>query len=148
MGFGTSATQMVFFIAAIVIAVGVIGSFNTSVSKLSGNVQARSEALSNELTTDIRIVNDAGDMPNTPLVIYILNTGTRTLDPTGTVILLDGQAHTDLAFDVLENAEDTTWRQGEVLQITLTGSALASGDHRVKAIAGQGIADTIRFNIP
>lgn len=148
MGFGTSATQIVFFIAAIVVSVGIVGAFNTSISKINGNVQARGETLSDELTTDIRIINDAGEMPNNPLVLYVLNTGTHSLAPSETIVLLDGQAHTSLAFDVLDSADDEIWRQGQVLEVTLTGSNLASGDHRAKVIVGHGVADTLRFNIP
>lgn len=147
MGFGTSATQLVFFIAAMVVAAGVVGAFSTSVSKLNGGIHTRSESLNDELTTDIRIVNDPGDMPNDPLVIYVLNTGSRTLDPEESLLLLDGAAHTDLAFDVLESSSDS-WRAGEVLKITATGSDLASGDHRVKVIVAHGVADTLRFSIP
>lgn len=147
MGFGNSASHTIFFIAAIVISVGVVGAFQTNVSKFSGDINSRSETVSNELTTDIRIINDAGDMPNNPLVLYVMNSGTRSLDPNQTVVLVNGQAHTNLAFDVLETSEDVV-RSGYVLQVTVTGLNLASGDHRAKVIVGHGVADTLRFHIP
>lgn len=146
MGFGTSATQMVFFIAAIVVAAGVVGAFSTSVSKLNGGIHDRSDALNNELTTDIRIVNDPGTMPNDPLVLYVLNTGSRSLESGATVLLINGAAHTNLTYEVLDGDADV-WRSGEVLKVQANGAALASGDHRVKVIVSHGIADTLRFSI-
>ena len=131
MGFGTSASQIVFFIAAIVVSVGVVGSFNTSVSELTGDVHARGDLLANELATDVRIVNDPGEMPNDPVVLYVLNTGTRTLVPNETVVLIDGAVHSAVVFDVLDTSSDS-WRAGQVLEITLTGSNLAAGDHRAR----------------
>lgn len=147
MGFGNSASHIVFFIAAVVVAAGVVGAFSTNVSKLTGHVNARSDALNDELSTDIRIINDPGEMPNGPLVLYVLNTGSRSLDPNSTVVLLNGEAKTTFAFDVLESTEDV-WRHGQVLQITLTGTNLPAGDHRVKVVVDNGVSDTLRFNIP
>lgn len=147
MGFGTSATQSIFFIAAVVVSVGVVGAFETNVSRFAGDIDERSDAVSAELSTDVRIINDPGDMPNNPVVLYVMNIGTKSLAPNSTVVLIDGAAKTTLAFDVLETAEDI-WRTGDVLKITVTGENLASGDHRIKVIVGHGVADSIRFNIP
>ena len=147
MGFGVSGSHTVMFIAAIVVAVGVVATMQTSVTRLSGGMDARGDALTRELTTDIRIVNDPGDMPDNPLVLYVLNTGTSSLEPTETIVLVDGAVRTDLAFDVLDTTDETL-RAGQVLKVTVNNEDLASGDHRVKVIVEHGVSDTLRFNIP
>lgn len=147
MGFDVSATHTVFFIAAIILAAGTIGVFNQSVQKFTGDVASKSDGLSRELTAEVRVVNDPARVPNNPVILYVLNTGTSTLAPTETIVVVDGQVHTALSFDVLGTSEDIIWRNGQVLMITLDGANLANGDHRVKVIGQFGAADTIRFSI-
>ncbi|MBW3583967.1 MAG: hypothetical protein KY455_12810 [Euryarchaeota archaeon] len=147
MGMESGATHAVFFIAALVLAGAVVATFNDSIQRFSGEIDDRGRQFSDELTTDIAIVNDVGSMPNNPVVLYVLNTGSRPLAPNETIVFIDGSVDIDLSFDVLETSEDT-WRTGQVLKITMNGQNLASGDHRIKVSVIHGVSDTIRFNIP
>ncbi len=146
MGFETSATHIVFFIAAVVLAGAVVGTLSTQIGKFQNDIQDRGELLSDELSTDIRIINDAANVPNNPIVLYVLNTGERPLNPNSTVVFVDGQPYTSLTFDVLETSEDV-WRAGQVLEITVTGLNLGAGDHRAKVSVAHGVSDSFRFRI-
>lgn len=144
MGFSVSATHIIFFIAAIVIATTVVGALHGTAGKLSGGISTKSDALYDELATDLRIVNDPGDVDTNPLVVYALNTGSKSIDPDEVVLLIDGTVHTDLTTDVLDG--DSMWRSGQVLEITANGTNLGAGDHRVRVVAESGASDTLRFN--
>lgn len=146
MGFEISATHTIFFIAAVVIAAGTVGVLNQSVQKFTGEFSTRSGGLVDELATDIRIINDAGNVPNDPVRIYVLNTGSKSIAPEETIVLLNGQPYTDLAYDVVEEV-DEVWRSGQVLEITMNGANLGGGDHRIKVVVERGVGDTIRFAI-
>ncbi len=145
MGFGVSASHMIFFIAALVIATAVVGTLHNSAGKLSGGIDTKSDALHDELTSDLRIINDPAEVSSDPLVVYALNTGSKTLDPEGVVLLIDGVIHSAITTDVLDG--DAMWRPGEVLEITADGTNLPGGDHRVRVVAESGASDTLRFNV-
>lgn len=144
MGFDVSATHTVFFITAVVVAVGVAGGLQQSASKLAGGINEHGEALHEELTSAIRIINDAADVPDDPVVLYVLNTGSRTLTPSETVVMIDGVPQNNPSFDVLGTASED-WRPGDVVEITLPGTNLNAGDHRAKVIAEYGAEHTLRF---
>lgn len=146
MGFETSATHIVFFIAAVVLAGAVVGTLSSQIGEFQGDINSRGNLLSDELSTDIRVINDAGNVPNGPLILYVLNTGERPLNPNSTIVFVDGQPYTTLGFDVLETSEDT-WRTGRVLEITVTGLTVSAGDHRAKVSVSHGVSDTLRFRI-
>ena len=147
MGVDISATHTLFFIAAVVLAVGTVGVFNQSVQKFNGEVGTRSTGLADELSTDVRIINDPAEITTSPVTVYVMNTGSSTLSPGESIVLLDGAPHTDLAFDVIADDDDVEWAPGQVLQITLTGSNLGNGDHRLKVVVQHGVADILRFTI-
>jgi archaeal flagellar protein FlaG len=144
MGSGVSASHMIFFIAALVLSVSVVGALHGTTSRLAGGIGSRGDHLHDELTTNIRIVNDPAKMPN-PLNLYVMNTGSRTIPTSEVFVLIDGTAHTALTFTVLGGS--ATWRTGEVVEIT-TGQNLAGGDHARAVVVAHGVSDTIWFNIP
>lgn len=145
MGFGVSASHMIFFIAALVIATAVVGTLHNSAGKLSGGIDSKSDALHDELITDLRIINDPAEVSSSPLVVYVLNTGSKTLDPDSVILLINGAVHSATTTDVIDG--DTMWRPGQVLQITADGSDLPGGDHRVRVVTDTGASDTLRFNV-
>lgn len=147
MGADTSATHVIFFIAAVVLAGTVVGTLTNQVGRFQNDLGDRSDLLSDELQTDIRIINDAADMQDGPLVLYVLNTGSRTLDTVDIVVFVDGAPYTELGLDVLDSADDDTWRRGEVLEVTVTGLTAGAGDHRAKVSVAHGVSDTLRFRI-
>ncbi len=146
MGVETAQTHAIFFIAAVVVAAGVVGIFNQSIGGFTGQLKDRSNHLSDELATDIRIVNDPANMPNSPLTFYVLNTGSAPILLVDVIVLVNGIAYTTLALDVLATTEEVL-RTGQVLQIQVTGLNLSSGDHQARVIVAHGVADNLRFTI-
>lgn len=145
MGFGTSATHIIFFIAAVVVATAVVGTLHTSAGKLSGGIGSKSTALDEELRTDLRIVNDPAEMPNDPLIVYAMNTGSRTMDAESVILLVNGLVHQDTTHQLPGGGD--SWHPGEVIQLTANGVDLPGGDHRVRVVGDTGASDTLRFHV-
>src|SRR3972149_5513376 len=93
---GDGITQLIFFIAAIVIAVGVIGVVTVNVQSISASYGMNSKTLADQLKTDITIINDPGAIPKTQVGtqyryhFYVKNTGKSTLDPTSVNLFING----------------------------------------------------------
>lgn len=146
MGFSVSSTHTIFFIAAVFIAVAVVGVFHGAVNNFTGGVSDRGRTLTDELSTDIRIVTDPVLVPNNPVVLYSMNTGSKAIDPGEIVVLVNGRVHSDVTWQILGD-DDGMWRTGQVIELTLVGLELPSGDHRIRVIAMHAAADNLSFNI-
>ncbi len=154
MGAGTSATHMIFFIAAIVIAIGVVGVVTVNVQSLSSSTNIGSKVLSNQIKTDITIINDPFIIPfdGTNYTFYVKNTGATELTPSLVNILLNGSMDTVDAWRILDRNDNTweaqapVWKPGDVLEINISAS-LPSGDHYLKVACENGESDSIRFKI-
>ena len=59
----SSFTQMLFFIAAIVVAVSVSGVLIGVSNSMANELKVKSETMSNEMGTEIKIINDPRHVP-------------------------------------------------------------------------------------
>jgi flagellar protein FlaG len=148
MGAGASATQMVFFIASVIIALSVVGAIFINVQSLSSSVVVGSKTLSEQLKSDITVINDPEIIPNSSglyYTFYVKNTGIQELGTKYITVIIDGTiiSDTDLNKTILEEGGQT-WLTGDVLQINTTVS-LAAGNHKLRVITTNGIEDTFLF---
>ena len=139
---GTSASHLIFFIAAIVVASAVAGIFVTTTINFAKDIGAGAKARSNDLNTQITIINDASAMPYNStaqtLILYVKNIGSTSISPNSTRVLMDGWWNStwNLTTRLLDNA--TAWGNEAVLEVTIGNITLSSGDHRVKvSVAGK-----------
>jgi flagellar protein FlaG len=145
MGAGTSATQMVFFITSVIIALSVVGAIFMNVQSLSSSMIVGSKTLSEQLKTDITVINDPEIIPNTSgqyYKFYVKNTGIQELDTNYITLIIDGTMVTNLNKTILEGGQ--TWLTGDVLMINAT-VPLAAGNHNLRVITANGIEDTFPF---
>ena len=149
MGAGESATQMIFFITSVIIALSVVGAIFLNVQSLSSAVIIGSKTLSEQLKTDITVINDPDIIPNSGGIytFYVKNTGIQELDTKYITIIMDGAIipDNDLNKTILEGTQE--WLTGDVLKINATVS-LASGSHNLRVITANGIEDTFLFRTP
>src|SRR5450759_406442 len=92
MGAGASATQMVFFIASVIIALSVVGAIFMNVQSLSSAVIIGSKTLSEQLKTDITVINDPEIIPNSNGIyytFYVKNTGVQELGTKYMTVIID-----------------------------------------------------------
>ncbi len=145
---GEGITHLIFFIGAIIIAVGVIGVVTTNVQSITASYGMNSKSLADQLKTDITIINDPAAIPysNPNYSFFVKNTGNSILDPSTVNMFVDGIYTRNLTYNVMEGG--TSWSPSFVLMLNYSTSknpALSSGDHSVRVVAGNGVFDTMAF---
>ena len=145
---GEAITQMIFFIGAIIIAVGVIGVVTTNVQSISSSYGMNSKTLADQLKTDITIINDPAAIPyiSNNYSFYVKNTGQSTLDNTTVNMFLDGKYTMNLTTTIMDGG--SYWYPTYVLRLnysTTKNPTISSGDHTVRVVAGNGVFDTMPF---
>ena len=144
-----SVSHLIIFIAAMVVAASVAGALTTTVNDISNAIDEQGPSVSDDIRSDITIINDAGaDVVNTStdtIELYVKNTGQRELSTsTGNIdILINGQFSVAESVEVVSNG-DGVWGRNDVAQINVDGSGNAlddPGENRVKVVIG-GSEDT------
>ena len=147
----TAASQLIFFIAAMVVATAVAGMFVTTTINISKDIRRAADAQSKAFNTQVTVINDASAMPYnstcSTLVLYIKNTGSTTIDEKQTSVLINGTYFTrdNMTFTLLDGA--TEWKDEVVLQVTMSNVTLAPGDYTLKVIVQGGKFTTFSFKI-
>lgn len=142
-----SVSHMIIFIASMIIAAGVAGTFTTEVGKISGAIDERALDVSEKLKTDIEIISDPGsevwNSSTGNVTVYVKNTGSMTLtaEADQVDVFVDGVYQTNLNVSVLDGSD---WQDGNVVEITFDYGSLPSGDHRIKVVVN-GDEDTLVF---
>lgn len=147
MGADTTSTQLIFFIAATVVATAAAGIMAGIVTDLTGKAEIRGKAFGDSIASEITIINDPNSIVTSPdTLFYVKNTGNTELDWGNMTVILDGQILTSptISFSLLSG--ETTFRPGAIVQVTRAGS-VASGDHDLKVVMENGVSDTLRFRI-
>ncbi len=152
---GEGITQMIFFIGAIVIAVGVISVVSHNVQSISASYGMSSQTLADQLKTDITIINDPAAIPcdSVNCSFFVKNTGKNTLDNSSVNLFLDGN-YQNVTKNMTIMDGGSVWYPTYVLRLNisaslLNASLLPSGlrDHTVRVVAGNGVFDTMPFRI-
>ncbi|HVM45359.1 MAG TPA: hypothetical protein VM582_05435 [Candidatus Thermoplasmatota archaeon] len=144
MGADTTSTQLIFFIAATVVATATAGIFTGVVTDLTGKASIRAKSFGDELASEVEIINDPSAVVTSPeTLFYVKNTGATTLDHTRVTVLVDG-AIVSTTNELMDG--ETTFRPGAVLKITYAAT-LPAGDHRVAVVMDNGVRDEMRFRI-
>lgn len=147
---GEGITQLIFFIAAIIIAVGVIGVVTTNVNTISTSYGMNSKTLADQLKTDITIINDPSSIPwvSNNHSFYVKNTGKNTLDITTISMFVDGN-YTNVTnkMTIMETNSVSPWYPTYVLRINYSTRINSPPyGHILRVVVGNGIFDTITFN--
>jgi archaellum component FlaG (FlaF/FlaG flagellin family) len=144
MGADTTSTQLIFFIAATVVATAAAGILSGIVLDLSGKMEIRGKAFGDEIQSRIEIINDPRSVVTSPdTLFYVKNTGRNGLDYLNATVILDGQVVTTT--HTLLGGE-TTFGPGVVMQITYDPT-LAAGDHTLRVVMENGVSDDFAFRI-
>ncbi len=146
---GESIAQLIFFIGAIVIAVGVIAAVTSNVQSITTSYSINSKTLADQLKTDITIINDPAAIPYTVAggyynySFFVKNTGKNTLDNNSVNMFVDGN-YTNVTGKMTIMEGGSFWYPTYVLRLNYSGT-IASGDHTVRVVTGNGVFDTMPF---
>ena len=135
-----STSHLILFIASLVVAASVAGTFTNEIQRLSGALGDRGLDVSNQIRTDVEVISDAeaGNVYNeteNQTTVLVKNTGSQNLegDPDQIDVILDGRYQTNVTVSVVGGGG---WRVGNVARVGINRS-LSSGDHRVKIIVNE-----------
>jgi flagellar protein FlaG len=140
---GASVSEMILFIAALVVAASVAGTLTTQVDRVSDSLDDRSLDLSQEIRTDVTVISDPGAPVhdrdgNGNVTLYVRNTGSSSLPAdAGTIdVFFDGSYQSALSVTVVKPTDATdSWPRGGVIELSFNVGTLTDGsDHRVKLI--------------
>lgn len=143
MGADSTSTQLIFFIAATVVATATAGILAGVVVDLTGKASIRGKAFGEELQSEVAIINDPAAVPNNPVKIYVKNVGSTTLDWYNMTVMVDGSVVT--ATRSLLGGE-TTFRYGAICEVSYAAT-LATGDHTFHIVMENGVSDTLKIRI-
>ncbi|SFM88718.1 flagellin [Methanolobus profundi] len=147
----TAITHMIFFIAAIILAISVVAVISGDVQSMMSSSSSSSRLLSDQMRTDITIVNDPEMIPydNTTqkYTFYAKNTGKTELVPEFITVIVDGILIVPNDVDTSLVDGDVVWRPGDVLTLNVTTvpNPLGSGDHRVLVASENGKSGSMSF---
>ncbi|WP_292463365.1 flagellar protein G [Methanolobus sp.] len=147
----TAITHMIFFIVAIILAMGVITVLSSDVQSIVSSSSVNSKLVAQQMRTDITIVNDPLMVPydtsGNSYTFYAKNTGRTELTPEFITVLVDGimVASTNLETELIDG--DVVWRPGDVLVLRVipSPSPLDPGDHRILVVAENGKSGSMSF---
>jgi flagellar protein FlaG len=147
----TAITHMIFFIAAIILAMGAITVISADVQSIVSSSSVSSKLLSDQMRTDITIINDPDiiyyDDFSNYYTFYAMNTGKTELAPEYVNVLVDGLFIHPSNVAVSLQDGDVTWRPGDILilNVSTIPNPLASGDHKIMVAAENGKSDSMYF---
>ncbi|MXR52713.1 flagellar protein G [Halovenus sp. WSH3] len=132
-----SVSHLIIFIAAMLVAGSVAGLLTTTVDDISRAIEDQGFSTSDEIRSDISIINDAGATSTnssgstTNVTLYVKNTGSSELStqPEDIDVLINGQFVTGIGsgrITLLEGAE--VWSEGEVVEIVVDVSDVTIND--------------------
>jgi flagellar protein FlaG len=144
-----SASSLVLFIAALLVAASVAGVMTDSVADISESLEDESLDAAQRIDTDVAVISDAGsdavyDPDTETVTVLVKNTGRATLssDPERLDLLLDGRyVPADRASTTVLGADH--WAPGAVLRVEID-RRLESGEHRAVVVV-DGDESTLRF---
>ena len=140
---------MIFFITSVIIALSVVGALFMNIQSLTSAATMGSKTLSEQLKTDITVINDPEIIPNSggAYTFYVKNTGKEDLGKDYITVLVDGTVISEGNLNkTLITGDGAVWRSGDVLSINAAVS-LTSGSHNLRVITENGIEDDFEFRI-
>ncbi|MEZ3115782.1 flagellar protein G [Halobaculum sp. MBLA0147] len=137
---GASVSEMILFIAALVVAASVAGTLTTQVDRVSDSLSARSLDVSNEVRADVAIISDAGspgtvyDSGTGNVTLLVRNTGSSDLPASSDAVevLVNGTYVTD--FTVTVESGGPGWTRGGVVSLEIDQPLAADTAHRIKIV--------------
>ncbi|USZ68125.1 flagellar protein G [Halorussus salilacus] len=141
-----SSAHLILFIASLLIAASVAGTFTQGVQRLSSALGDRSLDVSQDVRTDVEIISDPGSgavYEDDTIRVLVKNTGSRDLPAESDQIevLVNGEYQTDVTVSVVDGS---TWQVGNVVELEIESDLDSDTDHRVKVVVN-GDEEVLEF---
>lgn len=147
MGFSLTGTQVIFFVASVIVAGAVSGVFIAVTTDVSNSFSDRGDRLQEQLDTDFKIINDNENIPNITgyYRFYLKNIGGKRIITTNEtfILFIDGELIPTANYSFSDNSV----RVGEVVTILVHYTDVSSGDQKLRVVGPQAIEDEFEFTI-
>jgi len=147
MGFSLTGTQIIFFIAAVIIASAVSGVFIVVVNDVTSSFSDRGLRVQEQLDTEFKIINDPDNIPSegSNYLFYMKNIGGAKLITSNDTfqVFIDG----DLVAIANYNFSDSSIQPGDVATLYITTSEITAGDRVLRVVGPRAIEDEFTFTI-
>jgi len=145
-----AASEMIFFVGAVVISASLVGVFFASVSQVSDSIRENAAAAVSGFEASLTILNDPGHVAYNStaqnFTLWVKNTGSRSFSVNHTVVLIDDKAIANNSYVWSFAGNYSSWSPQVTVTFTLTGLNLtASTVHFIKVIAEFGASDSQEF---
>ncbi|WP_435361467.1 hypothetical protein [Haloarchaeobius sp. DFWS5] len=141
MGFSTSGSAAILFVALLVMVSTVYPVVETANERVTSASDAQDERSLDRRHTALNVTNVSYDNVSETLVVNVTNVGSRALSVDETDLLVEGAFQTAATTTVDGDAGRNIWVPGEQLQFELTG--VTSAPSRVKVVTEFGVAQTV-----
>lgn len=145
-----AASEMIFFVGAVIISASLVGVFFAAVSNVSDSIGRQAADAASAMEASVKIENDPAHVVynNTSqnFTLWVKNIGTRTLTVNHTIVLMDQMTLANNTYVWAFAGNFSSWAPDVTVTFTLTGVNLtASRDHFMKVIAEFGATDSQEF---
>jgi flagellar protein FlaG len=147
MGFSLTGTQVIFFIAAVIIASAVSGVFIVVVNDVTKSFSDRGDRVQEQLDTEFKIINDPDNIPSegSNYLFYMKNIGGAKLITSNDTfqVFVDG----DFVAIANYNFSDSSIQPGDVAALYIATNEISAGDHTLRVVGPRAIEDEFAFTI-
>ena len=147
MGFSLTGTQVIFFVASVIVAGAVSGVFIAVTTDVSNSFSDRGDRLQEQLDTDFKIINDNENIPNVTgyYRFYLKNIGGKRIITTNEtfILFIDGELIPTANYSFSDNSV----RVGDVVTILVHYTDVSAGNQKLRVVGPQAIEDEFEFII-
>jgi len=147
MGFSLTGTQVIFFVASLIVASAVSGVFVVVINNISTSLSERGDRVQDQLDYEFTIINDPDNIPSegSNYLFYMKNIGGKKLSTTNNTftIFIDGEIVVTANF----NFSDDTLSTDDVTTMYVSTSVISNGDHTLRVVGPQAVDDEFTFTI-
>jgi len=147
MGFSLTGTQVIFFVASVIIASAVSGVFIVVINDVSNSLSERGERVQDQLDYEFAIINDPNNIPSegSNYLFYLKNIGGKKISTTNSTftIFIDGE----LVAVANYNFSDNSINPDEVTTMYIVTSEIDAGDSTLRVVGPRDIDDEFTFTI-
>ena len=146
MGFSLTGSQVIFFVASVIVAGSVSGVFMSVSLNASDSMTNRGNNLVEKLDTEFKIINDNGNIfnLNSNYHFYLKNIGIGSLITSNETfnIFIDGEVLPIVDY----NFSDSSIWSGEITTMYVNETKISAGDHTLRVVGPQAVEDKFEFN--
>lgn len=139
MGFSTSGAMAIIFVGVLIAVGTAYPAMSSANERVQSAVDDRDDRSVSQRNSAIAFHNVTYNASNDTLVVWVNNTGSRTLSVTDTDVLVDGAYRQGYATAVAGETDRSVWVPGETLRIEISTS---TDPDRVKVVTEFAIAIT------